>query len=68
MAKKYLIEKSFDEFGDLLNETWHEKKQINTIISNSKRDNLYEKARQNGALGGKLLGAGAGGFLLFYVN
>ncbi|MDC3274368.1 hypothetical protein OAU53_02685 [Candidatus Pelagibacter sp.] len=67
MAKKFIKQKAFNDFGNLLNETWHEKKQINNIISNSKIDYLYNKGIRNGALGGKLLGAGAGGFLLFYV-
>jgi D-glycero-alpha-D-manno-heptose-7-phosphate kinase len=42
------------------------KKELASSISNSKIDEMYEKALQNGAVGGKLLGAGGGGFLLFY--
>ena len=44
------------------------KKALSRLISNSKIDNLYNFGLKNGALGGKLLGAGGGGFLLFYVD
>lgn len=59
--------KSLDEFGYLLDQAWHLKKETSASISNSRIDDLYETAIANGALGGKLLGAGGGGFLLFYV-
>ena len=59
---------SIDDFGDLLDEAWHYKKEISRNISNSKIDNIYEEAKKNGALGGKLLGAGGGGFMLFYMK
>jgi D-glycero-alpha-D-manno-heptose-7-phosphate kinase len=63
-----IIEKgNLDDFGYLLNETWNEKKSIDNRISNNFIDELYKKGKKNGALGGKLLGAGSGGFLLFYV-
>lgn len=58
---------SLDEFGYLLDKAWHLKKETSSDISNPKIDILYETAIKNGALGGKLLGAGGGGFLLFYV-
>ncbi len=51
-------------FGKLLHEHWLEKKRISTKISNRSIDRWYDKAMQNGALGGKLMGAGGGGFLL----
>ena len=51
----------------MLDKTWQEKKKISLHISNSEIENLYKKAIKLGALGGKLLGAGGGGFLLFYV-
>lgn len=51
-------------FGDLLNESWQAKKRISPNISNSLIDEAYELARRNGALGGKIAGAGGGGFLL----
>lgn len=66
-AKKMIKNKLPDDFGSLLNETWHEKKKLSSIISNEKIDEVYELGMQNGSLGGKLLGAGNGGFLLFYV-
>ena len=59
--------KSLDEFGLLLDKEWILKKETSSEISNSKIDNLYNLAITSGALGGKLLGAGGGGFLLFYV-
>lgn len=56
-----------DEFGRLLNATWELKKQTGGKVSTDGIDHYYEKAMAAGALGGKLLGAGGGGFLLFYV-
>lgn len=56
-----------DDFGRLLHETWVLKKSISKIISNNQIDEIYSQARQAGALGGKLLGAGSGGFMIFYV-
>ena len=66
-AKQIIKEKKLDDFGLLLNKTWQAKKKISTHISNSNVDNIYKKAKKLGALGGKLLGAGGGGFILFYV-
>ena len=54
------------DFGAILNEGWQRKRELSGGISNPKIDELYETALQNGATGGKLLGAGGGGFLLFY--
>ena len=56
-----------DEFGRLLDHTWMLKKQTGHAVSTSGIDELYDKGRRAGALGGKLLGAGGGGFLVFYV-
>lgn len=56
-----------DEFGRLLDQTWRLKRQTGSQISTGSIDELYEKGIEAGALGGKLLGAGGGGFLLFYV-
>ncbi len=53
-------------FGELLDEHWQNKKRRSAKISDSRIDLLYELARDNGALGGKLMGAGGGGFFLFY--
>lgn len=68
-AEKVLVDKnsSLDEFGRLLDYTWKLKRQTGSKISTNAIDMLYEKAINAGALGGKLLGAGGGGFLLFYV-
>jgi D-glycero-alpha-D-manno-heptose-7-phosphate kinase len=59
---------NLDEFGKLLNESWKIKRSITKKISNSKIDLIYERGLKAGALGGKLLGAGGGGFILFYVS
>lgn len=59
---------NLDEFGKLLAEEWHLKKQTSDHITSSSIDIFYEKAINAGAIGGKLLGAGGGGFLLFYAN
>ena len=58
---------SLDDFGRLLNETWLLKRSISSKISTDYIDEIYGKAMSAGALGGKLLGAGGGGCLLFYV-
>jgi D-glycero-alpha-D-manno-heptose-7-phosphate kinase len=55
-----------NHFGALLDESWQTKKRISAKISNARIDNLYELARSNGALGGKITGAGGGGFLLLF--
>jgi D-glycero-alpha-D-manno-heptose-7-phosphate kinase len=55
-----------DLFGTLLDKGWQAKKRISGKISNPRIDHLYELARSNGALGGKIAGAGGGGFLLLY--
>lgn len=57
-----------DNFGRLLDYTWKLKKQTGSAVSTNSIDALYEKGLQAGALGGKLLGAGGGGFLVFYVQ
>lgn len=56
-----------DDFGRLLDKTWRLKRQTGRAISTDYIDSLYEKGLSSGALGGKLLGAGGGGFILFYV-
>ena len=69
-AHNILVSKTTDinNFGKLLDYTWKLKRGITDIISNDYIDSLYNKAIQAGALGGKLLGAGGGGFILFYVE
>ena len=56
-----------DDFGRLLDESWQIKRGITGKVSTDTLDEIYQTALQNGALGGKLLGAGGGGFFLFYV-
>ena len=60
--------KDLDDFGRLLDESWRLKKQTGKGISTSNIDELYDRGIKAGALGGKLLGAGGGGFLVFYVQ
>lgn len=67
-AEKSLTTGDLDEFGRLLDYTWRLKRGLNTAVSTNVIDQFYETARQAGALGGKLLGAGGGGFLLMYVR
>lgn len=55
------------EFGELLNDTWKEKKKLSEDVSDERVDILYDLGMKNGAIGGKLLGAGGGGFMLFFV-
>lgn len=56
------------ELGKLLNENWHIKRSLTKKISTAEIDEIYTAARRAGALGGKLLGAGGGGFILFFVR
>ncbi len=70
LARQLRIElqnNNIDAMGEILNENWVLKKTLASGISNPVIDEVYEKAIDEGALGGKLLGAGGGGFLLFYV-
>lgn len=59
---------SLDSFGLLLDNAWKTKKNLSKSISTSFLDDIYDRAKSSGALGGKLLGAGGGGFFIFYVN
>lgn len=61
-------ERDLAEFGELLHEGWQLKRQFSEAVSNSLIDDAYARARQAGAIGGKLLGAGGGGFILLYVE
>lgn len=69
-AEHILVDKTsdLDEFGRLLDRTWKLKRGTGAAVSTESIDELYKKAINAGALGGKLLGAGGGGFLLFYVQ
>lgn len=61
-------EKDLPELGKLLHETWKLKKSLSSKVTNPYIDTIYETARKNGAIGGKILGAGGGGFILFFVR
>jgi D-glycero-alpha-D-manno-heptose-7-phosphate kinase len=65
-AGECLRTEAFDDFGHLLDQSWQLKKQLASGISNGAIDEIYATARKAGALGGKIAGAGAGGFLLLY--
>ena len=69
-AEKVLVDKDsdLDEFGRLLDYTWKLKRQTGSAVSTNSIDELYSRGISAGALGGKLLGAGGGGFLIFYVQ
>ena len=69
-AEKILTDcdKELDDFGRLLDLTWKLKRQTGSAVSTDSIDGLYAKGINAGALGGKLLGAGGGGFLVFYVQ
>ena len=66
--KVALENNDISSFGKILDEGWHLKKELASGIANPAIDEAYEIAMKNGALGGKLLGAGGGGFLLFYCE
>jgi D-glycero-alpha-D-manno-heptose-7-phosphate kinase len=55
-------------FGELMNEHWEHKKKRSGCMSNSQIDDWYQLGRANGAIGGKLVGAGGGGFIMFYAS
>jgi D-glycero-alpha-D-manno-heptose-7-phosphate kinase len=65
-TKKVLESGKIDEFGEILHNHWLTKKGLSEKISDSKIDEIYEYARKNGASGGKVVGAGGGGFFMFY--
>lgn len=56
-----------NEFGDLLHQAWQAKRSLDGGVSNGEIDTIYEQGRSSGAWGGKLLGAGGGGFMLFFA-
>jgi D-glycero-alpha-D-manno-heptose-7-phosphate kinase len=63
-----LCANGLDNFGEMLHESWLLKRSLASGISNGKIDEWYERARKHGAIGGKILGAGGGGFLLLYAH
>lgn len=67
-VKESLLKGDIDNFGNLLNEHWITKKEISKQMSSSNIDKWYDIGLKNGALGGKIMGAGGGGFLLFCIK
>ncbi|OGE16352.1 hypothetical protein A3F00_02405 [Candidatus Daviesbacteria bacterium RIFCSPHIGHO2_12_FULL_37_11] len=67
-VKRYLLNGEINKFGQSLHEHWLIKKTLSGKMSNSKIDYWYEKGIDFGALGGKIMGAGGGGWFVFYVN
>jgi D-glycero-alpha-D-manno-heptose-7-phosphate kinase len=67
-GKRILEKGDLSKFGEMLNEGWELKKKLSNKITNSKIDNYYKKAINAGAIGGKINGAGGGGFLTFYCE
>ena len=66
MMKEALLKGKLNEFGEILDFGFRQKKQMAEGITNELMDNIYESARQAGATGGKISGAGGGGFMIFY--
>lgn len=69
-AESLLIDESRDlhEFGSMLQEAWEYKKSLSTGVTTTAIDDIYNRAIAAGAIGGKILGAGGGGFMLFFVS
>jgi D-glycero-alpha-D-manno-heptose-7-phosphate kinase len=64
--KNALLSRRLNDFGDLLGTAWEEKKKLSPRIANDFINEAYDTARAHGALGGKVTGAGGGGYMLFY--
>jgi D-glycero-alpha-D-manno-heptose-7-phosphate kinase len=67
-TRRLLISGQIDQYGDLLHEHWMNKRKLAANMTDSTIDEHYEAARKAGAIGGKLMGAGGGGFFMFYVR
>ena len=67
-SKKYLETGKLNQFADLMNEHWEFKQSRSKQMSNKNISKWYHDGLKNGAIGGKLVGAGGGGFLMFYAN
>jgi D-glycero-alpha-D-manno-heptose-7-phosphate kinase len=67
-AREYLVNGELEKFGAMLDEAWQRKKQFAPGVSNERIDRCYQLARRNGAIGGKITGAGGGGFLMLYCD
>jgi len=66
--KNQLLRGKLNDFGISMDKAWENKRRFSKSISSSEIDNIYSEAKKSGAIGGKLLGAGGGGFFLFYVD
>ncbi len=66
--KKALLTGRLNEFGELMNFGWEQKKKMSDKISSPVIDEMYEEARKAGAIGGKISGAGGGGFMMIYCK
>ncbi len=66
--KNALLQRRLNDFGAMLGSAWEYKKKMSPKISNAMIDEMYEEARKAGALGGKITGAGGGGYMLFYCR
>ena len=66
--KNALLRRKLDDFGAMLHEQWLYKKRMSSKISSAHLDALYDAARRHGAVGGKIVGAGGGGYMLFYCE
>ena len=66
--KRALEEGNLRRFGELLDEHWETKKRLSGKVSRDKINRWYDMAKDNGALGGKIMGAGGGGFFMFYCH
>jgi D-glycero-alpha-D-manno-heptose-7-phosphate kinase len=67
-TKRILLSGKVDEYGELLHEHWTNKRKLASNMADSVIDEHYDAARAAGAIGGKLMGAGGGGFFMFYVR
>lgn len=68
LVKKYLLTDRIDDFGQTLHQHWLIKKNLSDQVTNPEIDEWYKTGIKNGALGGKIMGAGGGGWFMFYVN
>jgi D-glycero-alpha-D-manno-heptose-7-phosphate kinase len=66
--RRHLLRGRLLDCGRLIDEAWHAKRRLSSKISSSELDSIYELAKASGAVGGKLLGAGGGGYFLFFVR
>jgi D-glycero-alpha-D-manno-heptose-7-phosphate kinase len=67
-SKEALLSNNTHKFGELMHEHWEHKKSRSSGMTNEFIDSIYKKALKTGAVGGKIVGAGGGGFLMFYAN